>query len=231
MRSSFLVLTGAVVVAACSSSSSGSAPAPNPGPGEGGSDSGGSSGAAPPTPDGFIAATVGPGSSSPSTVCNLASVEPWLDVGTPTTTGKPVTVPDGGTQSGATVNVSCTVTASGSGFDVSLSIEQQGTEGSTVTITSQPGEGVVTLTGGHGITGVFQSGSFGTYRASDCTLAFTYAGSPVQAQPPIAAGRIWGHISCPAAQISGETTVGPDGGTQDIQCDAEADFLFEQCGQ
>jgi hypothetical protein len=227
MRSSLLVLSGAVVVAACSGSSGS---APNPGVGEGGSSSGGSSGGAAVIAEGFIAATVGSGPSSPATVCNLGSVQSWLDVGTPTTTGIPVTVPDGGTQSGAPVTVSCTVSASGSGFDVNLSIGELGTEGGSVTITSPPGQGAVTLSGAQGITGVFQSSSYGTYQESDCTLAFTYSGSPIQ-QQPIAAGRIWAHISCPSAQVSGETVVGPDGGTQNIQCDAEADFLFEQCGQ
>ena len=87
-----------------------------------------------------------------------------------------------------------------------------------MTIISPGGAGAVTLSGGAGIGGTFTR-SDGTYTQSTCSLAFTYQGSAVPAAPPIAAGRIWGHLSCPAAQVSGGTG----------QCDAEADFLFEQC--
>ena len=78
--------------------------------------------------------------------------------------------------------------------------------------------------------GVFQSTGSGTYRETDCTISFTYQQEAVPDNPPIAAGRIWGHISCPTAQVAGQTVMLPDGGTQNRQCDAEADFLFEQCG-
>jgi hypothetical protein len=93
------------------------------------------------------------------------------------------------------------------------------------------GKGAVNAAvGGAGITAVFESGANGTFQSSDCTLTFQYEGGPVPASPPIAAGRIWGHVSCPAAQASGQTVTGPDGGSQPRQCDGEADFLFEQCG-
>jgi hypothetical protein len=78
---------------------------------------------------------------------------------------------------------------------------------------------------------VFESGSYGNYRDENCTITFTYQGNTVPDQPPLAAGRIWGHISCPNAENSGKTVQGEDGGTENVTCDGEADFLFEQCGQ
>jgi hypothetical protein len=45
----------------------------------------------------------------------------------------------------------------------------------------------------------------------------------------IAAGRIWGHLSCPAAADPSITKTAPDGGTEDATCDSEVDFVFENC--
>lgn len=177
----------------------------------------------------FVAATVGVGPESNSTVCNLGTVQPWLDVGTAVGgNGTPDTQNDGSSESGGKVSVTCTVSTSGNGFDIDLVVSQGGLNGGSVTITSPPGMGAVTQAGGTGITGVFESETQGKYRETDCTISFTYMGEPVN-QTPIAAGRIWGHLSCPTAQVSGQT-VQIDGGSQDVQCDAEADFLFEQCG-
>jgi len=183
-----------------------------------------------PTAQAFVAATVGVGPMSNSTVCNLGTVEPWVDVGTAVGgTGTPVTQANGSNQGGAKVDVSCTVAASGNGFDIDLNVTLEGLNGGSVTITSPGGMGAVTQSGGSGITGVFENGTQGKYRETDCTIAFMYNGQPVVTSGgPLAAGRIWGHISCPTAEISGQTVM-VDGGTQNVQCDAEADFLFEQC--
>ena len=183
-----------------------------------------------PTPQAFIAATVGVGPMSDSRVCNFATLDQWLEVGTGVGGGgTPDTQSDGSNQGGAKISVACTVSTSGSGFDIDLSVTQDGSQGGSVTITSPGGMGAVTQNGGTGITGVFESATNGRYRESDCTIAFTYMGEPIT-QTPIAAGRIWGHISCPTAQVSGQTVMTADGGSEDVQCDAEADFLFEQCG-
>ena len=49
--------------------------------------------------------------------------------------------------------------------------------------------------------------------------------------PPIAAGRIWSHLSCPQmASTSGKSKV-INGKAVTEACDIEADFLFENCGQ
>ena len=212
MRFAFFVLTCSLVTGPCGSGSpsaggGGEASAP-------GSISSGSSLAA---PDGFVAATVGGGSSAG---CTYGSAQSWLDVGQ-AVAGKPTTVQDGAAGSAGTVHVACSVVASGTGFDVNLSLTEAGTAGGSLTITSPEGQGAVTMSGGQGISAVFASGGSGTYAASGCTIAFKYNGETVPDAPPIAAGRIWGHVSCPAAQLQGGTDT----------CDAEADFLFEQCPQ
>jgi hypothetical protein len=182
-----------------------------------------------PVPLAFIAATVGVGPESGSNVCNFGTVTTWLDVGVGTSgTTTPETQADGSSQAGAKIDVACTVATSGNGFDINLSVTENGTNGGSVTITSPSGMGAVTQSGGTGITGVFESSMNGRYRETDCTIAFTYLGQPV-GQTPLAAGRIWGHLSCPSAALDGSTVM-VDGGTESKQCDGEADFLFEQCG-
>jgi hypothetical protein len=187
------------------------------------------SNSAPQSPDGFLAATMDVGAMSPATLCNFGSTQQWLDIGT-ATGGKPTTVQDGSQNAGATVHVTCTVSAVGSGFDVLLSATQGGLMGGSVTISSTSGQGAVTASGGT-VHASFQSGTLGDFTESDCQISYTYQGQMVPDSPPIAAGRIWGHVSCPTAQNSGSTVMLPDGGSQFRQCDGEADFLFEQCGQ
>jgi hypothetical protein len=187
-----------------------------------------------PVPEAFVGATVGAGGNG--VACNFASSQQWLDVGSvppsPCVGCVPNTQKNGGSQNGNAVNVACTVAPSGNGFDLDLSATEEGNAGGSLVITSPAGQGSVTSTGGSGITAAFGSGAFGNYRSTDCTISFTYNGETVPTMPPIAAGRIWGHISCPSAQQSGKTRPNPDGGAAVTeQCDAEADFLFQECGQ
>jgi hypothetical protein len=182
-----------------------------------------------PTPETYIAATVGPGENE--NLCNLGVTTQWVNLGL-FHPDLPDTVKDGGNVGGNAVSVVCTVATSGNGFDVALSATEEGTAGGTVVITSPTGQGAVTASGGSGITGVFASGANGDYRDTDCTIAFTYAGGTVPNDPPIAAGRIWGHISCPQATTTGKSVNNPDGGAPlPVTCDAEADFLFQECAQ
>jgi len=52
--------------------------------------------------------------------------------------------------------------------------------------------------------------------------------SAVPAPMPVAAGRMWGHIDCPAARDrSGGLLTLPDGGLVPATCEGQADFLFE----
>jgi hypothetical protein len=184
-----------------------------------------------PVPQTYIAATVGQGTNE--TVCNFNTTQQWLDIGT---YEQPPSLPkyqgNGSTLEGNAVDVVCTVATSGNGFDIALSATEEGAAGGSVVMTSPVGQGAVTQSGGSGITAGFESGSFGDYRETDCTISFTYGGETVPNMPPIAAGRIWGHLSCPHAQQAGKTRSNPDGGAPvTVTCDAEADFFFEECAE
>src|ERR1700722_6669608 len=178
-------------------------------------------------PDAFVATTVGGGAT-----CDLPGGDStFLSVGT-AASGKPTTVTDQGTAANGAVTVDCTVTADGSGFDVILDVSVAGPNGGMINIASPPGEGAVTSAGGSGISASFTGdGGHGPYTAGDCTITFSYQGKPVPTSPPIAPGRIWGHIDCPDASAVGQGTVGPDGGSEAFTCPASADFLFENCNQ
>jgi hypothetical protein len=181
-----------------------------------------------PPPDAYMAAEVGGG---PDCKTFPSPVTTWLPVGTDTA-DKPTTVTDQGSTGTGTASVQCMVHPQGNGFDVSLSVEVDGNPGGHVTITSPSGAGAVTTSGGTGISASFyNSVDLGPYSENDCTISYTYMGAPVPISPPIAAGRIWGHLTCPHAAESGQTTTGPDGGPTGIACLASADFLFEQCSQ
>jgi hypothetical protein len=180
----------------------------------------------PPTPDAFVTATLGVGAQSSSTLCSFGSRATFVAIGSPTRPN-PATVRDGDSQANGSVSISCTVSAVGSGFDVDLSATDNSLKGGSLTIQSPSGKGAVTTQGGSGISASFTSGQNGDFGESDCTISFMYNGSQVPDSPAIAAGRIWGHISCPTAT----ETSGQQMGGQPAQCDGEADFLFEQCGQ
>jgi hypothetical protein len=155
--------------------------------------------------------------------------EDWVDIGAPSA-GRPTTVANGEQTAGALVIVECSVVASGNGFDVILKAGRSG-QGS-VAISSPPGAGEVTPTGGGAhITARFESATLDTYLSSDCSITWTYNGAFVPAAPPVAPGRIWGHLSCPNAISISLMTSLPDGATIHDTCDTEADFLFENCWQ
>jgi hypothetical protein len=215
-----------LVAAACSGSVAGGGDAGNKGGGDDATNDA-SCGASCPTPEGFVLATMGPGPGGPAGVCDLGATTSWLMVGAPTPS-IPSSVPDGSSQNGGPVAVECSVIPVNAGFDVSLRISIGGPGGGGLTITSPAGLGAVTMAGAQGIMATWQSETFPPASESDCTIAFTYEGHPID-EPPVAAGRIWGHLSCPQAAFDSETVVGPDGGGATAHCDGEADFLFEQC--
>jgi hypothetical protein len=137
-------------------------------------------------------------------------------------TSLPSTVQSGGTQSGGgTVTLSCSVVSSGSGFDIQLSAQESGAQGGVLTIVSAQGQGAVTGTGTATVVAHFGNQAVGHYTQNNCTLSYTYNGDPVpsSAGPAVAGGRIWAHIDCPMAVDSDQTAT----------CDAQADFLFENC--
>jgi hypothetical protein len=167
--------------------------------------------AAPPIPNGFVSAFVGPGNAN-AVACGYAAQQSFLQIGIPTDLD-PSTITSGMDS----VSLSCQVDPSGGGFNIHLSAAISGVNAGSISVAGQ-----VTASGGSGIQGVFISATAGTFSDSNCTITFTYNDSPVPAAPPIAAGRIWGHVDCPKATSS------TDGGTIRT-CDASADFLFQNC--
>jgi hypothetical protein len=179
-----------------------------------------------PPPEAFVSATLGVGAQSSSSMCGFGSHATFV-IGTPHMGTEPEEVQDGDSTANGPVSVSCSVTAVGNGFDVNLNATLQGNTGGSLTIVSPQGKGAVTAQGGTGIQADFTSATAGTYGQTDCTISYTYLNSPVPNMPVIAAGRIWGHISCPKAQ----STSGQQMGGGPAQCDGEADFLFQRCSQ
>ena len=64
--------------------------------------------------------------------------------------------------------------------------------------------------------GVLQPGEHGSYSENDCTVTLS-----TQVSPSIAAGRIWGTLSCPAEKSAGSG----------VACYATATFIFQNCQQ
>jgi hypothetical protein len=184
------------------------------------------------TPSGadvYITATVGAGASpgNGAAACQYSTQQQFVIIGTPTAP-KPTTVADRATQGGALVFVTCTVSPFAGGFHVQASATVQGLTGGRLTIA-----GDVDTSGGQGLSGSFDNVSDGTFSsAGGCTVSYTGL-DPPPVMPAVAAGRIWGHISCPFATKSDQLVDNPDGSATKIPrtCDAEADFLFENCGQ
>jgi hypothetical protein len=144
--------------------------------------------------------------------------------------GVPATVRDGTTQGSAKVAVNCTVRAIKGGFDVALNASLTGF--GSVTISSKPGQAAVDgTTGGTGISATFEALDKGRFSADDCTISFAYDGAPIAGAVAIGSGHIWGHLSCPDVRKTDILVMGPDGGVTYATCDAETDFLFENCGQ
>ncbi|MDP9150514.1 MAG: hypothetical protein M3O36_11320 [Myxococcota bacterium] len=172
----------------------------------------------------YVKATLSSGPSSSPQLCMLQGQE-VVTLGTETSP-TPTRAVDGDIASTGKASITCTVATKGDGFDLSLfaSVAGMGTLGVN---------GHVTSKGGEPVTAAFQT-TGGSFKSDSCTFTYTYSGGPVptSAGPAIAAGRVWGHVSCPAAlQNSGQMVVLPDGTTATRQCDAEADVLFESCSQ
>jgi hypothetical protein len=122
------------------------------------------------------------------------------------------------------VSVDCSVSSAG---QLSLSARRVGMAGGSLTIT-----GAVTSTGGAVSADIDVPSYDGDFSENDgnCMVSFTYQSEPISTQKPLAEGRIWGHLSCPA-MVNTESTV-PVGATQvNETCHAEVDFLFQRCAE
>jgi hypothetical protein len=152
-----------------------------------------------------------------------------VDVGQPgTASSQPVLVTSGTAPRLSAVQIGCSVHPQGSSYAVNLQISQdtdvQGTGSMSLTVM-----GVVDPTAGAtmDVLGEVSTNQGDEYISGTCSVTFSTPGagaSPPSA--PVAAGRIWAHLSCPAAQNAAIVV-----GTGPETCDAEADFIFENCGQ
>lgn len=123
------------------------------------------------------------------------------------------------------VQIVCSVHQTGSTYDVSVQIAQGdvGMGSSSLTVSAT---GVDPTNGATNVNGTVSNSRAGSYNSAACTITYSTPGTGVMVDgPSIQPGRIWAHLSCdettnPAIQTgSGPST-----------CDAEVDFIFENCG-
>jgi|HubBroStandDraft_6_1064221.scaffolds.fasta_scaffold69069_2 hypothetical protein len=127
------------------------------------------------------------------------------------------------------IAIACSVHQEGDSFAVNLQIAQgnvAGTGSTTLTV-----DGMVSASaGGTNVTSDVSNTNSGDFHSTACTITFdTSSMNGTGAQPsttPIAPGRIWAHLSCPADTNMSVTT----GSGGPAICDAEVDFIFENCG-
>jgi hypothetical protein len=182
----------------------------------------------PATARAFVNAALRSGTSSTG-ACNFSASQPIVQVGTWDKTAalsdtNPTRVNDGTIQGGS-VSLDCSVRPTGSTFSIGLSAQVMNTQvggGGAMTIA---GSNIDPSTGGSNVQGTFAFGGV-QYTDSNCTISYTFNGGQISLAnnaPKIAPGRIWAHIDCPNASAQG-----PSG--QNLVCDANADFVFENCG-
>jgi hypothetical protein len=175
----------------------------------------------PPAAQAYANVTIGPAPASAGGKCNFMSQLPFLVLGTPGQT--PTRVSDGV----GTAHVTCSVTPSAGGtFKLQLSAASSAPMGGTMTIVGQ----VDPKSGGQNLTATFvgsiNGSANGDYSSMACTVTYTYMNGVVPLnEPPVAPGRVWAHISCLDAQRPDVMNMG-----MPLTCDAEGDFVFENCG-
>lgn len=160
---------------------------------------------------------------NPSVGCPLTGT--WFNVGSfgnlaaaaaegrePREDEKPKPSPNGTTEQQGQVEVSCSVTAAGDGFNVTAFTKLSGPNGGAFTVS-----GVFKPSGDQAnISASFsRAGQSGAYKQNGCTVRYV---GPNQG---VAAGRVWGEITCPKVEEPGAQRV----------CEAKAQFRFENCAQ
>ncbi len=180
-----------------------------------------------PTETAFVAVQL-QGKGENAILCTIGNQPDFFDVGSEVNAQAPAPIPEG--ENG--LNVDCTVSPDGSGYDLKLNAGFPGPETSLV-ITGQK---IDPMTGGTVAATFVNPTEGGAFSESDCTLTYTYLNSAIPADQQISGGNIWAHVSCPNAAVtggmfSGQQVVGPDGGVATLQCDAEVDFQFAGCAQ
>lgn len=137
------------------------------------------------------------------------------EFGTPALDQASKPIPDGERFGQGVVSIACSVIPAGTDeFDVDGSVNLSGATGGFFSV-----KGRFKATGDQtGIHAVFSSRRSGnSYEQKDgaCTVRYTTSSQGV------AAGRVWGEITCPNAENTGAQT----------SCEAVAQFRFENCAQ
>jgi hypothetical protein len=178
---------------------------------------GGCSSNTPATANAYIDSTVFASADLGAQVCGVTG-GPWIEVGTASSP-----TDDGASQSGFTVSVSCSVTANPDG---SFQVNALATVGNSGSVGVQ---GKFTTSGTQtGIHGSFTrgGGDEADFTSSDCSVSYT-----MDPNMGVAAGRVWGYITCPDVVDPGSSEIGPDGGAVSRTCQAAATFKFQNCAQ
>lgn len=165
----------------------------------------------------ILTSSINPGSNPPSGCPESGT---WFDIGSFGNPASPVeaeqkprAVLDGDTDpSGGQAALTCAVTLAPDGFNVKGTARLTGGNGGAFTI-----QGLFKAEGEQtGISATFAKvGRSDPYIGSDCTVRYT---SPTQG---VAAGRVWGEVTCPAATAAGVART----------CETVATFRFENCVQ
>jgi hypothetical protein len=138
----------------------------------------------------------------------------------------PAVQPTRVTTGASSVLISCSVHPTGSdNFQVTLAISQGNVSGmgsSSLTVS-----GVVnSSTGGSNVDGNVSTTVGGGYQSKTCSITFNTPGTGASPSgSPVDAGRIWAHLSCDGIE---DPSIAAGGGPS--TCDAEVDFIFENCG-
>jgi len=148
--------------------------------------------------------------SNPAQKCQVGSGA-WLRIGE----AADKAVEDGASYDNGAVTVQCRVVPEGDAFSVNLTTQLKGAgdeKNGSVTI-----EGRFRADGKQeGIRATFANGQYGSFVQDDCTVEYT-GGTP----QGVAAGRVWGVITCP--KITNDS--------QDRVCEGTGEFKFENCSQ
>jgi hypothetical protein len=126
------------------------------------------------------------------------------------------------------VEIVCSVHPTGSTYDVNLQIRQgdMGMGSSSLTVVAT---NVDPVNGAMNVSGTVSNSQSGDYTSSACTISFKTPGAGAQpAGSPVEPGRIWAHLSCDETTNSA-IQVGTPSNPQSSTCDAEVDFIFENC--
>jgi hypothetical protein len=172
--------------------------------------------------DAFVLVTVGPSDAFPGLCSNVSSTSTFFAAGQTNSSTLPTTVTDG--EDSVTIN--CSVSPNNGGYDINVSASLPGAQGGVFNVYGHTNAGGSNT----GLSGTFY-GPGGQFTAkNNCTLTYMYENDPIAANQQISAGEIFAHISCPdAIDQGGEQVLTGDGGSSEETCDAEADFLFENC--